>query len=159
VTAVAAVLLIEPLARSLYLDDLLTRLDSRRDVEQWLLDRPEVFEHAVIDSPTASAFANPTPPGVRVVAPSEMAAADPTTFLGPGVRYAVLSNAVMRPGFDALWKLCQLRGKAIMESSPYRMPGRIPEVDDGFAPYHDIFEWSRPGMVVRVFDLQPDRHE
>ncbi|MES1254275.1 MAG: hypothetical protein ABUS56_01625, partial [Acidobacteriota bacterium] len=152
---VVAALLADPLARSLYLDLLFTRVDNRRDVERWLRARPGALETAVFDGPAVGAFAEALPSGARVLRNPEMTTAHPETLLGADTRYVVLSSQATSPEFQPLWQLCTTRGTIVFESSPHRTPGRLPEGDDVLAPFHDIFDWQRPGMFVRVFDLHP----
>jgi hypothetical protein len=147
-------MLAEPLARTCYLDLTLTKRDNRRDVEDWLLAHPGVLEHALIDSPTAAGFVKPLPAEAMWVTPSRLAREQPAALLGANTRYVVLSDVAMFPEFAALYRLCQQRGRLVFQSNPYRRDDLIPQADDVYAPYNNVFAWNRPGMLVRIYSLE-----
>jgi len=150
----AMVLLAEPASRAVYLDLLLTRSDSRRDVEDWFTARPEAFAASLIDEPTVAAFAHALPEGAVTVRSSRLARESAVALLDKRTKYVALSNIAFRPEFEALYRYCEEHGTLVFESSPYRVPGRLPTSHDVYAPFIGLFAWARPGVVVRVYRLR-----
>lgn len=151
----SALIAAEPAARAVWLDVLLTRTDTRRDVGEWLSTHA-AGRRVLADASLVAVMGDTGLAQVTALQPSALRQfrAGPRDF--EDVDFVAVSNAAWRAEYRGLRDWAAAHGREVFHVTPFAEGDlTTPGVDDYYAPFHRVFAWRRPGLAVKVFQIRP----